>query len=195
MTAIIISLRFASAASGFTVFVWGDQPLAFCRQVATTSATPVGPGAVAVHPMDEPYPVQVITPAAAGMGTLTLELYELYGEKAFQRLSRGSDLDFSSASDIVDIFVTQAASPLDISIVKIIRPPKLRGRESGPFYEIYHGCVITNILDGETIEVGTMEILKQVTVSYRYVTWGSFASDAKRGFALRDRAYTLPRAQ
>jgi hypothetical protein len=30
--------------------------------------------------------------------------------------------------------------------------------------------VITNVLDGETIEVGTMEVLKQVTVGYTHVT-------------------------
>jgi hypothetical protein len=30
--------------------------------------------------------------------------------------------------------------------------------------------VITNILDGEAVEVGTMEVIKQVTVAYTHMT-------------------------
>lgn len=173
--------------SGFTVFTWQSTPIAFCRQVAHTSPAPVGSGAVAVHPMDEPYPIQVITPAAAGMGTLTLELYEVYGHKIWERLRLDGGIELGGATpanDIVDIFIRVASSSRAINVVKIIRPPKLRGTQQKPQWEIYHGCVITNVLDGETIEVGTMEVLKQITVAYRYMTRsGGRRNDA---FALRD---------
>src|SRR3954470_15912769 len=82
--------------SGFTIFTFGGQTIAFAQQVSHTSPTPVGPGPVAIHPMDEPYPVQVITPAASGMGSLTLNLYELYNAKVWDRL--GARLGYADGS-------------------------------------------------------------------------------------------------
>lgn len=174
--------RVRVGGSAFTVFRWGGTALAFCRQVAHTSPTPVGPGAVPIQPMDARYPVQVITPAAAGMGTLTLEMYELYGQQVWERLgvdtatANGTGGIFNGAVDIVDVFVTQAALKDPIQVVKYINPPKLRSRSIPPYTEEYHNVVVTNIVDGETIEVGTMEILKQITLAYTHMTRGGKGS-------------------
>src|SRR3954464_292066 len=109
--------RVRVGGSGFTVFTWQSQPIGFARQIGHTSPAPVGPGPVAIHPIDEPYPIQVITPAAAGMGTLTLELYELYGGKVWDRLGAkvntnsntrvvGDDqTTLRGAVDLVDVFI------------------------------------------------------------------------------------------
>src|SRR3954462_4057207 len=75
------------AGSGFTAFLWDNKPILFARQISHQSPTPVGPGTVPIHPMDEPYPVELITPLAASMGTITLELYDLYGSKVWERLA------------------------------------------------------------------------------------------------------------
>lgn len=192
--------RVRVAGSGFTIFCFGGQPISFAQQVAHTSPQPVGQGVSAIHPMDEPYPVEIITPAAAGMGQLVLNLYELFGSggsasKAWDRLGAklggsslgspfgggssenqstmlqvGSDGVFNGATDIVDIFVRQAqADPSQLNIVKYIRPLSAGGSVK-PYTEEYHGCVISNVVDGEQIEVGTLEVIKQITVSYRYLT-------------------------
>jgi hypothetical protein len=42
-----------------------------------------------------------------------------------------------------------------------------------PYTEEYHNCVISNVLDGETIEIGSMEVVKQITVNYTYMTRGN----------------------
>jgi hypothetical protein len=189
--------------SGFTIFTFAGQPIGFAQQVAETSPTPVGPGPVAIHPIDEPYPVQVITPAASGMGSLTLNLYELYNEKVWDRLAAdvngtntnpygGSNSNnvntgggvFDGAVDLVDVFIRQAEYSGNLNVVKYIRPPVIGGRQGKPYAEQYHGCVITNIVDGDQIEVGTMEIIKQVTVAYRFKTRNGKRSKA---FAYRDR--------
>jgi hypothetical protein len=190
--------------SGFTIFTFAGQPIAFCQQVAETSPTPVGPGPVAIHPLDEPYPVQVITPAASGMGSITLNLYELYNEKVWDRLAsdvngstsnpfggvNSNDINtqnglFDGAVDLVDVFIRQAEYSGNLNVVKYIRPPMIGGRKGQPYAEQYHGCVITNIVDGEQVEVGTMEIIKQVTVAYRFKTRNDRRSKA---FEYRDRA-------
>lgn len=176
--------RVRVGGSGFTVFHWRNQPLAFARQVAHTSPAPVGPGPVPIQPMDAPYPVQVITPAAAGMGSLTLELYELYGAQVWERLgttaAQATGGDFNGAVDIVNIFRTQAALRDPIHVVKYIKPPVLRGRQMPAYTEEYHNVVITNVLDGETIEVGTMEVLKQITIGYTHMTRGGRRGDDRR---------------
>ena len=177
--------RVRVGGSGFTVFHWRNQPLAFARQVSHTSTAPVGPGPVPIHPMDTPYPVQVITPQAAGMGTLTLELYELYGAQIWERLgaSAGQQAtggDFNGAVDIVNIFRVQAALRDPINVVKYIKPPMLRGSTMKAYTEEYHNAVITNVLDGETIEIGTMEVLKQITIGYTHVTRGGRRGDDTR---------------
>lgn len=190
--------RVRVAGSGFTVFAFMGQPLAFCQQVAHTAPAPVGAGAVAIHPMDEPYPVQVITPAAAGMGSITLNLYELYNSKVWDRL--GADVGFASGSavlpsdqntqslgqnilsgavDIADIFVRVAEQkPEDLTVVKYIRPPLIAGEAGKPYHEIYHNVVITNVIDSEQIEVGTMEVIKQITIGYTHVTRPGFGVDS-----------------
>lgn len=189
--------RVRVGGSGFTVFAFMGQPIAFCQQVAHTAAAPVGPGAVAIQPMDEPYPIQVITPAAAGMGSLVLNMYELYNAKVWDRLgaevgaaaattlpadqntqSFGQSI-LSGAVDIADVFVRVAeARPEDLTVVKYIRPPTIAQTPPRPYHEIYHNIVVTNILDGEQIEVGTMEVIKQVTIGYTHVTRPGYGVNA-----------------
>lgn len=188
-----------------------------------TSPVPVGQGVSAIQPMDEPYPVELITPAAAGMGQITLNLFELFGSngktsKVWDRLGFGNGTGttpfgkvgqgdtsqflnlggssaglnnspdtqyFMGAVDIVDIFIQQAQiAPEHMQVVQIFRPPANPSNPNPkPSYIQYVGCVITNVQDGETIDVGTLEIIKQITVAYRYQLRDSQASQA---FALRD---------
>lgn len=159
--------------SGFTVFAWMNKPILFCRQISHQSPAPVGPGTVPIHPMDTPYPVELVTPMAATMGTLTLELYELYGSKIWNRLK---ELDKNPQNggpvDIVGIFKEVSNSKNPITIFKYIRSPSIRGAAYKTYTEEYHNCVVSQIMDGETIEVGTMEVLKQMVVNYTHITQG-----------------------
>jgi hypothetical protein len=202
--------RVRVGGSAFTIFTFRGQPLAFCQQVSHTTPQPVGPGPVAIQPMDEPAPVQVITAAAAGMGSLTLNMIELYGSKVWDRLGaevgyKGTNTPyvgtsayttqtssiFNGAVDITDIMIRVAEeAPEDMSVVKYIRPPKLAGDTVSPYSEIYHNCVIMNVLDGEQVEIGTMEVIKQITVGYTHMTQpgrGFQATGRSKAFWYRDR--------
>lgn len=172
-----------------------------------------------IHPLDEPYAVEIVTPVAAKAGQLVLNLFELFGSggaasKVWDRLGAkvpggspssmfgtfnsaepaslsstqivtGDDGIFNGAVDIVDIFIAQAkAEPSKLNIVKYIRPLGAGGSNL-QYTEEYHGCVITNVIDGEQVEVGSLSVIKQITVMYRYATRNGVAS---KGFALRDGA-------
>lgn len=186
--------RVRVGGSAFTAFFFMGQPIAFCEQVSITTGQPVAP-ATPIQPMDEPYAVQIITPAAMGPGTMVLQLTELYGKKVWDRL--GGDLGFpknvernsgvdpgtsTSVSigegilkglvDIVDVFIAIAQQPPGtVEVVKYIRPPALFGMPAGAgtYSETYRNCVISNIEDGETIAVGTMQLVKNVTVMFTHV--------------------------
>lgn len=224
--------RVRVGGSGFTLFTYGGAPITFCNQVAHQSPAPVAQ-AVPIQPMDEPYPVEIVTPAAATMGTITLEMFELFGSgghasKIWDRLGDhfnnqnltaanpfgtpsgnyvtvdsanlnlgikfpgSSNTPFAGAVDIVDIFIRQAiADPSKLGVTQIIRPLSTGDTTSSYDRDIYklqyHGCVITDVQDGETVAVGTLPILKQITISYRYVTRNGKPSSA---FALRDGVIT-----
>lgn len=203
-----------------TTFEFAGQPIAFCQQVAYQSPQPVGQGASAIQPMDEPYPIEIITPYAAGMGQITLNLFELFGVNgnankvwdrlgvgnvgattgpsggdigvgAFTPLGQNANGPFAGLSDIVEIFIVQAQmSPDKLKIVKYIRPLSVGGSAAAQdkyYTEEYNGCVITNVIDGEQIDVTTLEIIKQITVGFRYVTRNSAP---KIAFNLRDNVPT-----
>jgi hypothetical protein len=156
--------------SGATFFTWNAQIIGFARQISHTSPAPVAPPAP-IHPLDSRYPVEIVTPLAAGMGQLQVELYELYGQYAWDRLA-----GIAGSVDIVDIFYRVANSTNPITMVKVIKPPTVRGRKMAPYSYEYHNCVITDVGDGETIEVGTMEVLKTITVAYTHMTRGGVGS-------------------
>src|SRR3954466_1303293 len=150
--------------SGFTAFYWDSQPIGFCRELAHTSGTPVGPGPTPLQPLDEPYPIDILTPAAMTIGTLSLELYELYNHKVWDQLRW-----ISGELDLVNVFLAMAEHG-PVQIVKVVRSPVLAGAVRREYADIFHGCVITNVEDGERIEIGTMEITKRLTVAYTKTT-------------------------
>lgn len=168
--------------SAFTVFTWNNNVIGFAQQVAVVSPTPVGTGATPIQPMDTPYAIEIVTPAAQTIGTITVQMFEMYNRKVWEQLA-----GLAGAPDLVNIFIRVAAFGLGgIQVAKVIRPPLLTGATpvnplsatdlsniaaGGTSYgEIYHNCVITNVQDGETIDIGTMFVAKQITLAYTYIT-------------------------
>lgn len=206
-------LRYARrGGSGFTVFVFGGMPIAFAQQVSHQAPRFVNEPSM-IQPMDEPYVVEILTPIAAGPGTLVLDLYDLWANsdgvvaKIWDRLGNGGAANggvtpgvpgtqnngygslsgggiFGHASDIVDIAIAQAqATPHQMSIVQYVRQipnmgrginsnssPDLNPQDIKSGYTQYHGCTIVDVRDDETVQVGTLEIVKQITVNYTYST-------------------------
>ena len=166
--------RVRIGGSGITTFTFGGQLITFCQEVQHTTPSFVGQGAAAIQPLDEPYPVEIITPFAAGPGTLVLNLLDLFGKtadgsKVWDRL--GTQFGSQNLVDIVDIALAQAAlDPSQMQIVKYVHALPLAGTTVAQYAEQYHGCVIVDVRDDEDIQVGTLAIIKQITVNYRYST-------------------------
>lgn len=170
------SRRVRVGGSNFTIFLWQNEIIGWANQTSIVSPTPVGSGATPIHPLDSPYPVDIITPAAQNIGTMTLEMWELYNAKVWERLQ-----GLAGTPDLANIFLTMASMGEAVQLVKLIRPPKLTGinpanitaenqkeiAAGAPQYgELYKNVTITNVEDGETINIGTMDIIKRVTIAY-----------------------------
>lgn len=145
---------------GFTTFVWQGNVIGFAQQVSYESPTPVAP-ATPIHPMDKQYAVEILLPQAANPGTIRLELIEPFNAKVWDRLKL-----LKNANDIVEVF-QRIAQADEIQVTKTIYPADKKG---SPQIEIFHNVVVSNILDGETIEVGTMQIIKQMELMYTHVS-------------------------
>lgn len=186
--------------SGFTLYRWnwnsGGQGIPdsnisgimFARSVTDQSPTPVGTGTVPIHPMDSTYPEHLITPVATSMGTLTIEVYELLNKPAWGNLGGIGEIGSTkSATDLAEIFSRMASASSSLTVSKhLFKPkegasathtPERTGTASGfdeikAKRQIYHNCVVSQVMDGETVEVGTMDILKQIVVNYTHYTRG-----------------------
>lgn len=159
--------------SGFTVFQWQGEPLAFAQTLSHQSPQPVA-APVAIQPLDARYPLNIITPAAIGPGTLQVALYELYNEKVWDRIMQIVDLNGKDFyNDLSEVFVRLASiDPKGggIQCSRIVYPPTMYGQVSRKYADLYHGCKITDIRDDENIQIGTMDIAKVITIQYTHAT-------------------------
>jgi hypothetical protein len=174
--------------SRWTTFEYKGTTLALANQVGHTSPEAVAPP-VAIQPLDARRPLEVITANAIGMGTLVLEIIELWGFPIWEALGiKSGMLDTSIAqgsstpTDLADLFNWVASTPSPINVKKYISPPA--GARAGknvikPYITTYHNTVISDFQDDETISIGTMQIYKNITINYtRYTTdWNGLGKD------------------
>ena len=144
--------------SGWTEFSFNGQRLAWLTQVNDSAPSPVQQPA-AVQPLDEPHPVEILTPRAFGVGTLTLSFSDLWNQEVWETLP-----GFAGTATLLDVFKRQVQLG-NIKCTKIIKVP------NGPYRaKVYHGCVITNVNESENIQIGTMAVPKTITLQYTHTT-------------------------
>lgn len=171
---------FRVGGSGFTAFHWMGHVIGFAQMVGHQAPQPVAQPS-AVQPLDARYPLQILVPAAVGAGTLQLQLFELYTSKVWDQIMRVTDTIDSSTggalpqyNDLSEIFLRLSALSTPVSCTKIVYPPNVgvRGGASGitAYADTYHNCMITDVRDDEQINIGTMEVVKNMTIQYTYMT-------------------------
>ena len=145
--------------SSFTTFRYAGQNIAYLQSVRDSGQQFVAQ-AQAVQPLGSTYPVEIVAARALGAGTLSLSITELWHHEIWEQLA-----GLSGTTDLVQIINRLAAQNQAVSCTKIITPP------SGPKYgKVYHGCVITDIQDGETFDITTITMPKQITIMYTHKT-------------------------
>lgn len=177
---------FRVGGSGFTAFHWNGYVIGFAQSIGVTSPRPVA-DPVAIQPLDQQYPMQIIVPAAITAGTLQLQMFEMYNTKVWDQIMAITDTvvdpggrgvpatknaaGYPQYDDLSQVFLRLSALQTPIQCTKIVYPPNA-GVRGGPttrkYADQYYGCVITDIRDDEVIQIGTMEIIKNLTVMFTY---------------------------
>jgi hypothetical protein len=165
------------AGSGFTWFQFMGNVVAFAQAISIASPAPVA-DAVAVQPLNWRRPAEIVVPRAIGPGTLTVTGIELWNQSVWHRLK-----GLSSAIDLADVFqLMWNQGTRDMTASVVVDPPPGRGNSGKKYFRTYHGIKVTNIDDGENIDITTMLLNKTVTFMYTYVTSQGGAMPAKAAF-------------
>jgi hypothetical protein len=144
--------------SGFTSMLYQNKRLAYLQVMQDTPPTPVAT-AQAVQPIDESVPLEIVTAMAVGVGTLRCTFYELWNEPVWASLP-----GLEGTFNLLDVLKRQVTLGT-ITMQKIIKSPSgiMRAR-------VFHNVVITDIDEGENINIGTMTLPKTLTYQYCYTT-------------------------
>ncbi len=186
--------RVRVGGSSYTVFQWQNDVIGWARNIRHVAPTPVA-APVAIQPLDARYPIQIITPAALGPGQLRVSYFEKYNEKVWDDIMRtvtgGSNQVFN---DLVQVFIQLAAQNNPVTCMKIVNPPTLRGQAGRTYADVYHNCVISDIRDDENTEIGSMEVVKEMTIMYTYMTrhGAGYGSSSNQSVPNLDRSGLAP---
>lgn len=144
--------------SGFTTMLYQNIRLAYLQTLQDTPPTPVAT-AQAVQPIDESVPLEIVTAMAVGVGTLRCQFYELWSEPVWSALP-----GLEGTFNLLDVLKRQVTLGT-ITMQKVIKSPSgiMRAR-------VFHNVVITDIDEGENINIGTMTLPKTLTYQYCYTT-------------------------
>ena len=151
--------RVRNKGSNYTTFRFAGKSIAYLERVNDSGQRLIAP-AETIQPLGERHPVEIVAARAVGAGTLTLTIRELWHEEIWEQMA-----NLAGANNIVDIFERLAQQANAVTCTKIITPPG--GRRYG---KTYHGCVITDIDDGDDFQISTLSVAKNMTVMYTHTT-------------------------
>lgn len=144
--------------SGFTTMTWNGTRLAYLQVIQDTPPTPVA-SAQAVQPIDESVPLEIVTAMAVGVGTLRATFYEVWNQPVWSTLP-----GLEGTWNLLDVLKRQIGLGT-ITMQKIIKSPTGIMRA-----KVFHNVVVTDIDEGENINIGTMTLPKTLTFQYCYST-------------------------
>jgi len=146
------------AGSGFTVLSFQGTRLAYLREVGDRTPQPVAQ-AEEVQPLDEPVPLEIVTAQAVRGGVLSLQFYELWNTPVWAQLP-----GFEGTNNLLDVLKRQITLGA-ITCRKVIKSPTgvMRAR-------VYYNCVITDVNEGETVNIGSMTLPKTIQIAYTHTS-------------------------
>ena len=150
--------RVRIGGSGYTVMTWRGNTLAYLQNIADRAPTPVGQ-TQEVQPLDEEHPIEIVTAQAVTGGTLSLRFYELWNTPVWASLP-----GLEGTTTLLDVLKRQLSLG-EITMQKIIKVPNGQYR-----VRVYHGCVITDIDENESVEISSMTLPKTIQIRYTHVT-------------------------
>lgn len=144
--------------SGYTVMTFRGQRLAYLATINERAPRPVK-AAEQIQPIDEEHPIEIVTAQAVTGGSMTLQFYELWNAPVWAALP-----GFEGTNSIIDVLKRQLTLG-EITCQKIIKNPTGAYRT-----RVYHGCVLTEIDESESVNIQAISVPKTVTIEFTHTT-------------------------
>jgi hypothetical protein len=154
--------------SGYSTFVYAGKPIAFLNSVEDAGQrawSDKGQPYAFIQPLGARTPVEIATSRVLGGATLQLTIQELWNQAHWEQMA-----GMAGTNNIVEIFDRLARTANYVTAQTIIKPP---GTESNPSRwrgKIYHNVTIVDIMDGDTLTVGGLDVAKPVVCAYTHST-------------------------
>lgn len=143
---------------GYTFLTWRGNLIANVQQIAHTSPQPIAQPAV-IQPINHVRPLEIAPPAAIGHGMLTVQIIEFWEQSIWDKFSL-----IANSTDLADIFGAVAKTPDEIVVAQVIMSPDRSQKK----FIYYHGCKIADLRDGETVDITTIQLNKEIDIWYTY---------------------------
>lgn len=176
-------VRVPGGGNTFMVMGTGKQGVrvAFLANVNDQPGRSVG-NATAIHPIGSAYPVEIATPFAQGMGTLTLTVWSQWGKDGWVS-AYANDITKAPWANYNGPHGDIKGQPVDLREVLEAQRKSLgqdgyilcqkyeRGRDTSIVrVKNYEKAVITDIDATDNVSIETMEQRVRITLNYAYVT-------------------------
>lgn len=142
---------------GYSTFNYQNQPIAYLESVEDLGQKPYGSPTEVIYALGDRKPREVVTQRVMGTGSIRLTIKELWNAPVWWQLQ-----GLTGTDTIMDIWDALRAAPNYVTCTKIITPPN----GAPPRIINYQNCVITDIADGDTLEIAGLSISKTVTMLY-----------------------------
>lgn len=152
--------------SNYTTFAYKGKALALCEQVEDSGQrafSDTGQPYEFITPLGANHPIEVATSRVLQGATLTLSIREAWNYPVWYELS-----GLARALNIVDIYSLLAQDPSFVTCTTVIKPPGTQNTPSAWRGKIHHNCTVVEINDGDTISIGALSVLKNITIAYTH---------------------------
>lgn len=150
--------RVRIGGSGYTVLTWRGNTLAYLQTINDQAPQAVN-RAEEIQPIDAEHPIEIVTAQAVRGGTLSMTFYELWNTPVWASLP-----GLEGTNTLLDVLKRQLALG-EITCQKVIKNPNGAYR-----VRVYHNCVIEDIDENESVDIGRMTLPKTIRVRYTHVT-------------------------
>lgn len=146
--------------SNYTTFEYKGRPIAFLERVSDSGQKPISGPFEPIISLGDTRPSEIVTQRILGVGTLTIQIRELWQAPIWDQLA-----GLGGTETISDVFEQLRVEPAYVTCTKIIRPP------NGPPRGIqYQNCTVTAIDDGDDVTVGGLSVAKNIQIVYTHKT-------------------------
>lgn len=149
--------------SNYTMFQWAGKSIAYLEVINDSGQRALstgGSGYEFIHPLGYTTPTDIVTSRVLDGGTIDLGIRQLWHLEVWEHLQ-----GLSGTDNITDIFNRLAQTPQYVTCTKIITPP-----DGVKYGTVYHRCVVVDIQDGETINIGALSVQKGLRIAYTNTT-------------------------